>query len=205
MIAGEPCLDFINSVRFRGRTEECETIIGYEDLLDWTSEAHTLSVAMVPLLRKSAQANPAGATKSLQRAWQLRDVLFSAFSAVVRDERVPEGDIDALNKWLRKAGGHRIISKLTDQGYEWSWDVSGNLDAPLWPIAHSAGNILTSGQKLLVKQCDGEACLRIFLDSTRNRRRRWCDAAGCGNRHRVREHYRRSLGQVRAATTSREA
>jgi predicted RNA-binding Zn ribbon-like protein len=31
-----------------------------------------------------------------------------------------------------------------------------------------------------------------FLDSTRNRSRRWCDSIECGNRNRVQAHYHRN-------------
>lgn len=196
LVAGAPGLDFINSVRFRGRAEECDTILEYAHLLDWTTEAGTLSVSTVHRLRERAEATPGAANATLRRARQLRDALFSAFSAVVSDERISGTDLGTLNGCLREAGRNRVVASDPGGGYSWRWDAGNNLEAPLWPIADSAGSILTSGQGVLVKQCDGESCLRIFLDSTKNRRRRWCDAAGCGNRHRVREHYRRSVGQA---------
>ncbi|MBX3569553.1 MAG: CGNR zinc finger domain-containing protein [Rhizobiaceae bacterium] len=35
-------------------------------------------------------------------------------------------------------------------------------------------------------------CRWLFLDSSRNKSRIWCDMAVCGNRHKARRHYRRS-------------
>jgi predicted RNA-binding Zn ribbon-like protein len=34
----------------------------------------------------------------------------------------------------------------------------------------------------------------VYLDTTRNPSRRWCDPADCGNRARQRRHYRRGRG-----------
>ncbi|WP_433042043.1 CGNR zinc finger domain-containing protein [Dactylosporangium sp. CS-033363] len=42
-----------------------------------------------------------------------------------------------------------------------------------------------------LRRCDGDGCGWLFLDTTRNHSRRWCDAADCGNRARVRAYSRR--------------
>ena len=39
-----------------------------------------------------------------------------------------------------------------------------------------------------LKVCANDACRRAFYDASRNRSRRWCDGARCGNRERVRRH-----------------
>lgn len=41
--------------------------------------------------------------------------------------------------------------------------------------------------------CGNPVCRLIFLDGSRNGSRRWCDDAGCGNRHRVRRFRRRGV------------
>lgn len=43
-----------------------------------------------------------------------------------------------------------------------------------------------------VQRCAASGCVRFFYDSTRNRSRRWCSMETCGNRAKVRSHYRRS-------------
>jgi len=39
-----------------------------------------------------------------------------------------------------------------------------------------------------VRLCGNPHCRLIFVDVSRNRSRRWCDSAGCGNRDRVRRY-----------------
>ena len=191
LIAGAACLDFSNSVRFRGWAEEFDTITDYGALLDWTLEAGTLSSLDVRRLRRVAKADAPAARRSLQNAWRLRDVLFEVFDGLARRGKVTAKRLALLNEFVQKAGAKRIVA-AAGEPFGWGWDIGKDLDAPLWPVSQSAADVLTSGQRELVRQCDAETCLRVFVDSSKNGRRRWCDAAGCGNRHRVREHYRRS-------------
>jgi predicted RNA-binding Zn ribbon-like protein len=66
------------------------------------------------------------------------------------------------------------------------------IDVPVQQIAVSALLLLSSQELDRVKQCPGPTCGWVFLDSTRNRSRRWCSSAECGNRNRVQAHYRRT-------------
>jgi predicted RNA-binding Zn ribbon-like protein len=42
-----------------------------------------------------------------------------------------------------------------------------------------------------VRRCGSPRCVLLFYDTTKNRSRRWCDMAVCGNRAKVTAHYRR--------------
>jgi len=57
-----------------------------------------------------------------------------------------------------------------------------SLEAILWPIAGSAGELLTSDDLGRVRQCGGKTCRWMFVDRSKNRSRRWCDMKVCGNR-----------------------
>ena len=39
-----------------------------------------------------------------------------------------------------------------------------------------------------LRRCEGDACRRLYLDTSRGRRRRWCSSEVCGNRERVARH-----------------
>lgn len=43
----------------------------------------------------------------------------------------------------------------------------------------------------LVRRCDNPACALLFLDTSKSRRRRWCDMKACGNRAKAATHYAR--------------
>ncbi|MBU2667134.1 CGNR zinc finger domain-containing protein [Actinoplanes bogorensis] len=51
-----------------------------------------------------------------------------------------------------------------------------------------------------LRRCDGDGCGWLFLDTTRNHSRRWCDPADCGNRARVRAYTRRQQAARPAAS-----
>lgn len=50
------------------------------------------------------------------------------------------------------------------------------------PIVESAADSLITGELGRVRRCGDNRCTRVFLDATRNGRRRWCEMATCGNR-----------------------
>ncbi|MGO4419602.1 CGNR zinc finger domain-containing protein, partial [Streptomyces sp. MCAF7] len=64
--------------------------------------------------------------------------------------------------------------------------------ALLAQVARDAVELLTDpvarGQ---LRQCEGETCSLVYLDTSRGRRRRWCSSEVCGNRERVARHRRR--------------
>ena len=43
-----------------------------------------------------------------------------------------------------------------------------------------------------VRRCDGAQCVLLYYDTARNRSRRWCDMAVCGNRAKASAHYHRT-------------
>ena len=67
-----------------------------------------------------------------------------------------------------------------------------NLDTMLPPILQSAVDLLVSKNDLeRVKQCEGDSCGWLFFDTSRNRSRRWCSMADCGNRAKARRFYQK--------------
>ncbi|MDI3408866.1 CGNR zinc finger domain-containing protein [Streptomyces cavernicola] len=71
-------------------------------------------------------------------------------------------------------------------------------EALLAAVARDAVDLLTDpAARSRVRQCEGEDCPLIYLDTSRGRRRRWCSSEVCGNRVRVARHRRRSTAQAR--------
>lgn len=87
----------------------------------------------------------------------------------------------------------RTVARLAADG-----TVTTELDlADADPAAAAAHQVLASLVQLAarsglstVRRCAAPDCLIRFSSS--NPRRLWCDARGCGNRERVRRHYRRT-------------
>ncbi|MET9363095.1 ABATE domain-containing protein [Streptomyces sp. NPDC006632] len=71
-------------------------------------------------------------------------------------------------------------------------DRAPECGALLAALARDAIDLLTDpGARALLRQCEGDACRLLYLDTSRGRRRRWCSSEVCGNRERVARHRRR--------------
>ncbi|GAA2229565.1 CGNR zinc finger domain-containing protein [Streptomyces amakusaensis] len=65
--------------------------------------------------------------------------------------------------------------------------------ALLAAVARDAVELLTDpAARSGLRQCAGEGCRRVYLDTSRGHRRRWCSSEVCGNRERVARHRRRA-------------
>jgi predicted RNA-binding Zn ribbon-like protein len=60
-------------------------------------------------------------------------------------------------------------------------------------VARDAVDLLTDPvARSRLRQCEGDNCRRVYLDTSRGRRRRWCSSEVCGNRERVARHRRKA-------------
>ncbi|MFJ5966991.1 CGNR zinc finger domain-containing protein [Streptomyces sp. NPDC093060] len=60
-------------------------------------------------------------------------------------------------------------------------------------VARDAVELLTDPMaRAAVRECEGDNCPIVYLDTSRGRRRRWCSSEVCGNRERVARHRRRA-------------
>ncbi|MFI7383060.1 CGNR zinc finger domain-containing protein [Streptomyces sp. NPDC049813] len=65
--------------------------------------------------------------------------------------------------------------------------------ALLAAVARDVVDLLTDpAARGCLRQCAGDNCPIIYLDTSRGRRRRWCSSEICGNRERVARHRRRA-------------
>ncbi len=65
--------------------------------------------------------------------------------------------------------------------------------ALLGALARDALELLTDPvARAGLRECEGDNCPIVYVDSSRGRRRRWCSSEVCGNRERVARHRRRA-------------
>ena len=188
-------LDFVNTLGWRLTGHPGEYLRSYEDLLDWSRQAGLLALEEKEGLFRQATLDPEGARETLSRAIALREEIHRLISAHIAGESQDESDLSVLNRELSIALSHLRVMPAGG-AYGWDWDLSGDddgarLDGPLWPVAQSAAELLTSPKLGRVKVCAGDGCGWMFLDESRNNSRRWCDSRDCGNRERVRRHLAR--------------
>jgi predicted RNA-binding Zn ribbon-like protein len=95
-----------------------------------------------------------------------------------------EADLALLQQAYAAAMAHAV---LVPGGARWTWRLTGDdLDRAWWPAARSAVDLLTSGPVERVKVCASrDGCSGLFLDTSKNRSRRWCSMETCGAEAKV--------------------
>lgn len=192
LIGGSPCLDFVNTLEWRGAERPAERLASYDDLATWSARAGLLSPRDVEALQHRAAAHPKLAEATLRRVYVLREALHRLFTgATARD-----ADLAAVNAELDHAPARRCLA-LTGDGFAWTRQQrNARLEAMLWPIVWSAAELLVERPPgptpARVKACADADCGALFYDTSRNRSRRWCAMEDCGNRAKARRHYART-------------
>ena len=192
--AGRLSLTFANTVEWHASEQPTEYLNSYADLVRWAEEVKLLTGDRAEQLSQEGLHRSEEANKVLEKAIELREVIYRIFSAVAAEQSVEPDDLDILNKALSESLIWLRVTQTGD-GFSWAWSVDETtLDQMLWPIARSGAKLLTSEELDRVRKCaDDRGCGYLFIDMSRNRSRKWCDMRGCGNRAKVRR-YRRKHG-----------
>lgn len=183
---GHPVLDFVNTLDARMAPVPNEILRRYEDLLAWSVEVGTVSERGAEALDELAKRDPSAAQTALESAREVREALFGILRAIENGMPPPAADLVRFNAGLAESMSHaRILA--TDDGFELRWE-GPELERPIWSIVQAASDMLLAGDVSKIGVCASETCQYLFFDTTRNHSRRWCDAAICGNRARVRRY-----------------
>ncbi len=192
LVGGELCLDWANTVDWHASDHPDDPVVSYEDLVRWSRHAGILTDDEARELLRRAKARPKEAAAVLKEAIEIREVIYRIFVAVAGGEKPDAADISRLNEALAQAMRHTRVVGGKD-GFRWEWGCEQDaLDRMLCPIVRSAADLLTSERLHWVGQCaDDRGCGWLFVDTSRNHSRRWCDIKGCGNRAKARRHQAR--------------
>ena len=186
------CLDYVNTVNHRRSEHPDELLVSYDALVQWATEAGAISSKTATHLRALAKDSPGRAQATMREAIQLRDSLYDLFLALAEKRIVPESGLAYLNRALNHAAQHARLIRDSPH-FRWEWIApEEHLDSILWLVSRSAADLLTSENLAFIGQCASIDCGWVFVDTTKNHRRRWCDMRVCGNRDKARRYYQRS-------------
>lgn len=185
-VADHAALDFLNTEKAHGAGERVELLTDPGQLSAWMTEAGFGAVAADEAL--------------LGEARRLRDAVRALVVAWTGGEPAP-GDARAVLNAVLATGAARAVLTADFSGA--SETVTGGVH-PLFPVAGAALDLLTRHERSLVRRCAGTGCVLWFLDTTKNKKRRWCRMEACGNREKVAAHYRRQR-QTASETDATEA
>ena len=192
---GHPALDFTNTVDWRGTEREYEWLANPLDLAAWGLRVGLLSHEEAGELARSAVQNPAQAARALSSARRLREALFRLFKALLEREEPQPEDLRLFNGQLRRALSRQSMQapdSETHRAYRLGFlDEGDPLQRFLFRLLRQAAELLTTADAHRLKVCSTPECGWLFLDTTKNASRRWCDMASCGNRAKAQRFYRK--------------
>lgn len=185
LIAGHPALDLINTLDWRFRDREPEELLeSYSNLLNFTTQAGLLTPRQARYLLRNASAGAAARTLAAVR--ELREAAAAVFYPALDGQSPSAPAIKILEKFFKAA---RENQKLSWADAQLAWDqpnAAATADLPLWLLAQNTAGLMTSSAMQHVRACGSPDCRWLFLDTSKNHTRRWCDMRLCGNRMKAR-------------------
>lgn len=177
--AGHLALDFANTISGRGSAQPIDRLASYQDLVSFATQCDILSEAEGHRLVGKARRSAGHAEEVARDARTLRDALYELSAAVAEERPVPAAARAELN---------RAVGRL-EIGADWSWGwfcSPNGLDVMLGPITVAAAELFTGAERERIRMCAADTCAWVFLDTSKNHSRRWCDMKQCGNRAKAR-------------------
>jgi len=203
LVGGRLCLDFVNTVGGwepkPGRegndpfavVVRADKLVDYLDLAAWGQHSGMLSESEAHVLARIARRRAREAAATLKRALALRGAIYGISVAIINRMETRSSDLDLVNRELTIAHDHVRLGGGREN-FVWEWkDSKNSLDQLLWRIADSTANMLTTDDLGRLRECPGESCGWLFLDTSKNSRRQWCDMQTCGNLAKVRRFRQR--------------
>jgi predicted RNA-binding Zn ribbon-like protein len=189
-VAGNLALDFVNTVAFRVDPEKrTDHLQSREEVRRWAGQARLPD-------RAAINSNPPMGIAALRRIRAVREQLFAVFHAIASDDPIPADTLARVGDALHDCCARRCLS-IEGPEVRWTWRPDARCtDYLLYPVLTAATDLLTSGSRGLIRQCEDAGCGWLFVDRSNSRKRRWCRMADCGNRHKARQYYRREAGLI---------
>jgi predicted RNA-binding Zn ribbon-like protein len=185
------CLNFVNTVSWRGKPHPDEYLPDVRAWLGWIREESLLSPEAWASLEERAEADGDEAQAAHARAIEFREAAYRLLLAATRREEPSAADRLLVTDVLRRA-----LFRLRLAPDEGGWSLqfepgAAEWEAALHPIALSLAQLLTGRWLERLRACERDECLWLFLDQTKNRSRKWCDMGTCGNVVKARRSYAR--------------
>ncbi len=196
-IGGELCLDFVNTIaNYRDPARRYDKLTSYADLLAWAERSGALTVTVVQHLAATSQRQRDAAGTVLAEACRLRAALYGIAVATAHHDSPDQHDLATLNGFVGPTLAHSRLETIDDGFHLVLAPDAAALDGPLWPVVRSAIDLFTTGDLDRLRECAGDPCGWLFLDTSRGGQRRWCDMADCGNLTKVRRFRARHTGST---------
>lgn len=187
LIAAHPALDLVNTLDWRFREDGPEELLAtYDDLLGFCAQAGVLTTKQIRQILRVQNASAVAGVLAACR--ELREAVAAVLYATVDDRTLPTSQIKSLERFFHSARIHQRLA-WSGRGLAWDWpSVEVNAELPLWILSVRTESLMTCGDLRRLRACEKPDCRWLFLDTSKNHTRRWCDMKICGNRMKARRY-----------------
>jgi predicted RNA-binding Zn ribbon-like protein len=188
---GHVALDFINTLDNRFHPAgPIELLPSYAELWRFLTQSGLAGQRPLTVTRQTDAA--------FRAAIRLRESAAIVFYGATDSEaavRAARGEraaaLRALETFFVDAACHQELSWSHGETHakrlEWAFRAAeADPRLPVWLLASQCEQLLTSDAMAHVRTCEEPHCRWLFLDTSKNQRRRWCDMKICGNRVKAR-------------------
>jgi len=185
LTGGHPALDLVNTLDWRFRESGPEELLeDYSDVVRFVEQSGLMSATDARKILRSVADNRAAKVVAAVR--QMREAAAEALYAAVGGKNPSSGAVQRLEDCFAEA---RKQQELRWDGEKLRWMLPGSASLtalPLWLLSLSTAALMTSEQMHLLRECGNTECRWLFVDTSKNHTRRWCDMKICGNRMKAR-------------------
>jgi predicted RNA-binding Zn ribbon-like protein len=181
-VGNHPGIDLVNTEAVDADGVRLELVPDWTALIDWAQAADLIDADLAGQCRVSGEMRQRSLLAWFRRLRSsLRNVLETG------DDETAAGALDGAVA----AVSVRLSYRPTRDQLGLPLDAPGPLEQLRLALASTALDA-TSLERSRVRFCGDPRCVLLYYDTTKNRSRRWCDMAVCGNRAKVSAHYERA-------------
>jgi predicted RNA-binding Zn ribbon-like protein len=169
LCGGHLALDFVNTAEQRGHPDAEDVLKTPADLRTWGRRTGLLSTL----------ATSPNEAAELQRAVHTRELLYALLTARIGGTKPKRTQLGELAELTAEAYGAATLEPSAGGALEWRWD-RGDLASVRHAAVAGAAELLQAEPTGRLKQCPGDQCGWLFLDTSKRGNRRWCSMNECG-------------------------
>ena len=181
---GHAALDFANTVDSRRGRWGPDLLRSYDDLIVLAQRVALIDEIQASRLSALAKSHPRNAATALKEAKRLREAIHAIFLSEDAHEPYPAEAFDIVRDRAQRARARQVLTDTGD-GFRWVQLVTDLIDlAAIFAVA--AAELITGrDDRRPIRECKGDNCGWLFLDTSKSGRRLWCSDATCGTHERV--------------------
>jgi predicted RNA-binding Zn ribbon-like protein len=191
IVGGDLTLDAINTVS--GWKNELEDWIpDITSFLTWARTCGLLDAREHNEAARQAKRSPVAAERVLASMKELRLALWSLVDSLEHHKPTAPSDLKVIDEWARRlADAQQMTVRENHIELRFNPGVSA-LEFPSLRVTAAALWFLKNFPARRIKTCPAHDCGWKFVDRSKNRSRRWCDMAVCGNLTKTRRYRARN-------------